>query len=207
LNASGRLAAVKGDADGARTQWIDAKQRAVEFGDRVMEAVLTVNLGNLAAVSGDYRAGLEYASEAEALFRELDHKSGQSVALLNVGWSAHRLGDAVLAASSFREGLVVAGSIGAMHRIADGAVGLGVALITSGATKRGVQLLGAAQSLHDELGKGLNDESEEELHSRAVAAARAALGEGGFTAAWTRGQAMTPEEIVEFAVDEVEESA
>jgi hypothetical protein len=44
-------------------------------------------------------------------------------------------------------------------------------------------------------------------HDLAVADAKAALGEDAFAAAWARGQAMTPEEIVEFAANAVREGA
>jgi len=40
---------------------------------------------------------------------------------------------------------------------------------------------------------------EEQVHERAVADARAALGEAGFAEAWARGEAMTAEEIVAFS--------
>ena len=42
-----------------------------------------------------------------------------------------------------------------------------------------------------------SDANEEKLQQRAVAAAKAALGEDAFAAAWAGGEAMTPEEIVQ----------
>lgn len=78
-----------------------------------------------------------------------------------------------------------------------------------GENERGAQLLGAAESLREELGKEgrFDDELEEELHTRAIADARAALGEEAFAAAWARGRAMSPEEIIEFTVNAVDESS
>ena len=51
------------------------------------------------------------------------------------------------------------------------------------------------------LGRGqqLRPEQEEQSHQRAVADAKAALGDDAFAAAWARGEAMTPDEIVAFA--------
>jgi hypothetical protein len=40
----------------------------------------------------------------------------------------------------------------------------------------------------------------EEQHDRALADAKAALGEEAFTAAWARGGAMTAEEIIAFTM-------
>jgi hypothetical protein len=73
-----------------------------------------------------------------------------------------------------------------------------VALVAKHEEGRGAQLLGAAAALRKELEIGLEDAFEEQLHERAVGDAKAALGEEAFAAAWARGEAMTPGEIVEF---------
>jgi len=74
---------------------------------------------------------------------------------------------------------------------------LGAALVAQHQEQEGAQLLGAAAALRDELEIGFGDEHERQTHEAAVAAATAALGEAAFAAAWARGQAMTPEEIVQ----------
>ena len=66
--------------------------------------------------------------------------------------------------------------------------------------ERGAQLFGAAAALREELDVGMYDERQGLLCERAVAAAKAALGEDAFAAAWARGEAMTPEEIVAFTM-------
>lgn len=66
---------------------------------------------------------------------------------------------------------------------------------------RGAQLLGAASSLREELGLGPGPSFEEQIQVRAAADARAALGEEEFASARARGQTMTPEKIVELAVN------
>jgi predicted ATPase len=205
--ADGTLAGRKGDRDSARRQFLEVKQRADEIGDRGLAASMTLNLGVLATLSGDYRAGLEYSAEATSMFRELGDKSGRITPALNSGWNALGLGDVDLAETFFNEALLAAGASGLTLWIADGALGLGVCFVSRGEHERGAQLLGADEALRAEAGAELNDELEEEWHARAVATARAALGEEAFAAAWARGRAMTPDEIVAFAADGGDASA
>ena len=120
-------------------------------------------------------------------------------ALVNCGWNALGLGDRGLADESIRRALLVAGPFGAMLPIAEGVAGLAAALVMSGEERRGAQLLGAAESLRDELKLGFNDELQDQIQERAVADAKAALGEETFAAECARGRAMAPDEIVAFA--------
>ena len=85
--------------------------------------------------------------------------------------------------------------------IAAGAVGLGVALVAGHEEGRGTQLFAAAAALRDELEATFDDDYEQRECEAAVAAAKAALGEEAFAAAWARGEVMTPEEIVAFCTE------
>jgi non-specific serine/threonine protein kinase len=207
MNAEARIAMEKGDTKGARAGYMTVKEVAAASGDRGMEAAMAVNLGVLATLSGDYRAGLDQSMEAAELFDDLHQEGGVATARINCGWNALGLGDPALAEGFFRHALLVAGRLGAMPRIATGAAGLAAALVTKQEELRGTELLGASESLREELQIGLNDEFEKRIEKEAVAAAKAALGEEAFAAAWARGEAMTAEEIVAFAKSEVETSS
>jgi hypothetical protein len=156
---------------------------------------MTVNIGLAALNSGDFRTALEYSTEAAELFRGRE-ELGEAVALQNCGWSAFGLGETTLARDSFRAALVVAGRLGATRHIAGNASGLAAVFVSEHDCERGARLLGATASLREELGIGFDDDHEERIHERAVADAKAALGEEAFAAAWARGQAMQPDEIV-----------
>ena len=207
MNFSAMLAEQGGDLDGAREGFLAARELAAELGDRRKEAATVVNLGVLAIITGDYRAGLEHSAEAVELFRKLEDDTGVTLALLNCGWSALGLEKFVLAEDSFRQALIVADRLGATLRIEDGAEGLAAALVARSEEECAAQLLGAASSLRAEMGVGLATAFGEQIHERAIAGARAALGVEGFASAWARGEAMTPEEIVEFAANTVREGA
>jgi hypothetical protein len=72
--------------------------------------------------------------------------------------------------------------------------------VQMGQAARGTELCAAAATIFDGLGVPFTPH-EQEAHDRAVAAMPAALGEQGFTAAWTAGRALTVEQAVARASD------
>jgi predicted ATPase len=199
LSSSALLAAKRGDLDGARAGFAKVRELATERGEHLRAASMTVSLAAVSIESGDFRAGLDYSLDAVERFRALRSERGVPIALLNYGWSAHGLGDVALARGSFREAISLAGGLSALPLIASGALGLGVALVAACEEERGTQLLAAAAALRDELESTFDSDSDQQEHEAAVAAAKAALGEEAFAAAWARGEAMTAEEIVAFS--------
>jgi len=199
MNSAAMNAVEQGQLDSARAQFVAIGQRAGEIGQRGMVAFVTVNLGLVALRAGDFRAGLDYSESAADLFREQGDDTGLAVALENCGWNSLGLSDPARAEASFRDALELAARLGWLRGIAVNAFGFGGALIARQEEERGAQLLGAAASIREELVVGLDDEQEEQTHQRAVADAKAALGDDAFAAAWARGEAMTPDEIVAFA--------
>ena len=201
MNSAALNAADKRDFDEARAQLVAIRQRAREIGHREMVAFTTVNLGLVAQRTGDLQAGIEYGAEAVDLFRELGDEGGVARALVNRGWNFLDLSDPERAEEVFLEALVILARAGAARtpRALGAAFGLAAALVARHEEERGAQLLGAAASLREELGIDLEDEDDEARRDQAVADAKEALGEEAFATAWARGQAMTPEKIVDFA--------
>jgi hypothetical protein len=68
-----------------------------------------------------------------------------------------------------------------------------------GQVERAAWLYGAAAGLRTALGAPLLP-AERALHKRAVADARAALGDDAFAAAWERGQALSLEQAIAEAI-------
>jgi len=199
LNSAALNAVEKGDVDEARAQFLAIKERSAEIGDRGRVAIGTVNLSMVEQRLGDFDAALDYAAEAAQLFRELGDDGGVATALGNCGWSSLALSDPERAEASFREALALAGRLAWKRGVAVNAAGLAAVLVARREEERAAQLFGAAASIHEELGVGFEDPLEEQVHERAVAAAKAALGDDAFAAARARGEGMTPEEIVVFA--------
>jgi predicted ATPase len=203
MTLSAVIANETGDPAAARKGLLEVRDLAIEVGDPSRELTSTINIAAAASRSGDFRDAVEYSAAAVELCRELPREfvdeTDVSTALIGLGWSALGLGDHALAADSFREALSVSQRIGAVRLLAFGAEGLAAPLIARHEEERAAQLLGAAAALRAELEIGLNDAFEEQVHERAVADARAALGEAAFVAAWARGETMTPDEIVAYS--------
>jgi predicted ATPase len=200
LNTAAVLAMKRGDFDGARRAFAEIRERASEAGWHLRAASMTVNLALVSLESRHFRAGLEYSLDAVERFRALGSERGVPIALVNVGWSAHGLGDSALAETAFRETISLAGRLSLLEGVSTGALGLGAVLVARHEEERGTQLLAAAAALRDELEHTLEIDYEQQEHEAAVAAAKAGLGEETFAAAWARGAAMTPSEIVAFTM-------
>jgi predicted ATPase len=201
LNALGQ-----GDLDAAHVRLVEIGERAAEIGDGRMVAIATHDLGCVAIRSGDFEAALDYSRKAAELFRARGGGFGLAFALGNAGWSSLGLSEPARAGEYFREEFAELGRIGAIRSepACSGIVGLAAALIALHQEERGAQLLAAAARLRDELGPevGFEDEHEQQSRERALAEAKAALGEQAFAAAWARGEAVPPEEIVALALAE-----
>jgi hypothetical protein len=198
MNSAALNAGEKGDFDDARAQFAIVAERARKLGARDLVAFVAVNLAGVASMSGDYHSAIEQATEAAELFRENGDEGGVLTCLATCSWSALALHDPVRGAEFFRQALAIAVRLGARRRIFVNTSGLATALVGLHEEERGAQLFGAAASLQEDLVLGLDDEGQELLCEQAVAAAKAALGEEAFAAAWARGEAMTSEEIVVF---------
>jgi hypothetical protein len=82
-----------------------------------------------------------------------------------------------------------------------GEAGLGHTVAEKRLAERAARLLGAAEALHEAIGLPQSPDWYAEVE-RPVAAARAALGEEAFAAAWTAGRALTMEQAVAEAMAE-----
>jgi tetratricopeptide (TPR) repeat protein len=202
MNSAALTATERGDFDDARAKFAAVRDRAGAIGDRDGVALAAVHLALVADRCGDFDAALDYAAEAVELFRELGDDGGVGVALGNYAWAALGQSDLVRAEASFREACAVFARLGAIHRIVNLAPALAWILAARNEEEPAAQLLDAAAFRREELGIRLLDEDDQIRHDEAVAAAKAALGEEAFAAAWARGEAMTPEEILAFTMPE-----
>ena len=189
----------QGRLDIARAQLIEIRRRAGEIGYRALVAFATINLGTVARRSGDFHEALDYASNAAKLFRKLGDDGGVLKALESCGWNSLNLQDPGNARAQFLEALSLAARLGWTRGVAITGAGLAASLVALHEEQRAAQLVGAATSLFEELEAGFDEELQQEIHERAIADAKSALGNEAFAAAWARGEAMTPDEIVTFA--------
>jgi hypothetical protein len=100
-----------------------------------------------------------------------------------------------------KESLAIFWELGNKEGIAKDLEGLAAVAFSEAQFERAARLLGSAEGLRGAMGTPLAPSDRAE-HDRTAAAARAALGEDAFAAAWTAGQAMSPHEAAAFALQE-----
>ena len=174
-------------------------ERANAIGAEELVTFVTVNLGEVAWLSGDFHVTLEKSLEAAELFRASGDESGLLTALDSCAWAALALRDPARAKGLLYEVFPLATRLRADRRLFTTTCGLGAALARLGEWDRGAQLFGAAASLREDLPVAFTDERQEGLCEQALTDARAALREEAFAAAWSRGREMAEDEIRTFA--------
>jgi predicted ATPase/class 3 adenylate cyclase len=201
LTNLGNVAKEQADYAAARAMHAEALALFRQLGDKRSIASALTNLGVVAFAQGDHISAHSLHSEALALFRELGDKRSTAIALNNLGSVACEQGDYTSSRVLYEECLDLCREVGDKVGIASVLAGLGRLAVASGGAnvERGVRLFGSVEALSETLGAVL-DAADHLLHQRAIAAARAQLGEETFKKAWNEGRAMTIEEAIEYAL-------
>ncbi len=170
-----------------------------ELEDSLQIAMSLNDAGYIALQQGDYERAKPHFEESSALFRKLGVKWHLSVPLLNLGNALLAQGEHERAEPFIKESLALSREVGDSMQIADCLDALAGVAVRRGNAELAGRLLGAAEALHEAVA-GTRFPLERALVERYRAAVRSRLGEGAWEAAWAEGQAMTPEEALEYAL-------
>ena len=144
---------------------------------------------------GDLERASMLLEESLALSRDKEHAWGIARTLASLGSVACEAGEYVRASRLYEESLELGRRMGLKHTILLCLEGLARVAVAQGRMERAARLCGAAAALREERGWPLPPAKRAE-HDLTVAAARGALGEDAFAAAWVRGHALPLEEAV-----------
>lgn len=184
------------DASAWLTEGI-AIARAV--GDWRLPQALTT-LGAVAQCQGKSEIARPLLEEALIHWRELGDRAGIAYALFILGTIARDCGDHSRACSRLRESLATEHELGDPQSVAGSLGVLGQVAVASGAALAASRLMGQNQQLYEVFGWTQSPFTRSQL-DRAIAAARAALSEETFQAAWNEGRAMSLNEAVKYALE------
>jgi non-specific serine/threonine protein kinase len=161
-------------------------------------------LGELARLDGDYeRAGKAY-EECLILCRQSSDRLLEAYQLANLGLVAQHYGDYQRAESMIKEGLDGIIRLNTRYPVPVYLAILSGPITAQGHPKRAAQLLGASDYLFETMGGlGLQPTDQAEI-DRFEATVRQQLGKEAFKAAWEKGQAMSLEQAIAFALQESE---
>jgi tetratricopeptide (TPR) repeat protein len=169
-----------------------------ELGDQGDTAYVLHDLGQVAQLQGDYARAVSLHQESLALNQKLGNKGGTALALYDLATAAEAQGDAARALNLFRRSLALRRDLGDRLGIVECLERLaGAAALQPGAqtAARAARWFGAAAALREATGASMSP-GERADYERRVHAARDALGEPAFDAAWQAGRTLSQEEAV-----------
>jgi len=199
----GYLALAEGDNASAAALLEEALTSARELGELGTVANCLRDLGVVARHQGDFARARALGEEALAMSRRLGDRLAIAACLLTLACTADGLGDHATARALLREAGDAYRELGSRTNIPEYLEATASFCAADGEADRAARLFGAAQALREKMGIPL-EPSDRAEYERTVAAARAALGDEAFAAAWAEGRAMSWQEAMVYALGEEE---
>jgi tetratricopeptide (TPR) repeat protein len=194
-----RLALRRGDTREVRKWSEEGLAIARERGDRVDASSPLHLLAAAARVEGDHQRARAFYRENLALNRELGRLDTVSVELGNLGALEVLDGNIVEAVPLLRESLRIAHERRDRYGVVYQLVWLGRVALAEQDPVRAATLFAAARAEFDASGLAM-DPDEAPEYERGLAAIRGALDDQSFGAAWAKGQRMSLDDAVGFAL-------
>lgn len=173
----------------------EAAALLADLGDLDGVAFTRMHLGVAALDQGDNSRAETPLAEALRLFRQRDVPYGVASTLLALGWAAEGRGESTLAAARYAESLSLWPQVGSREGIVDVLAASARLCAAAGQASTAAWLLGAAAAQGEHLGY-VAPPLDRARTERAAAAARSALGEERYAAAWAVGRALSPDQAV-----------
>jgi non-specific serine/threonine protein kinase len=160
-----------------------------DMGDRLGVAVAQRRLAMAARLQGDLDRARSAFSASLCTLRAIGDRGGVLLTLNALGELAWRQGDQAGAATHFREAISLTPPEDEPEYLAESLDGLAAVEAARGMSARAARLLGAADAIRQFIGPS---SAYQPAREAATGAARAALGEAAFAAAWAAGRALPP---------------
>lgn len=203
LNNLGVIAKERGEYARAAALFEETMARDSERGDERGVIIALANLAWVAHARGDYTAAATLAGDCLARSRALGDSYYTAHALGHRAHAAYALGEIAQAAALYRETLVMARDLGVRWGFPICLEGLARVVTHQGRPDQAARWWGAAAALREEIGVPLPpDDRAVYGYDRAIAEARALLGEARFAEEWRAGQVMSLERAIAEALDE-----
>jgi tetratricopeptide (TPR) repeat protein len=202
----------QGDFDQAQSLAKESIRIRGELGDRAATRMPLIVLGSIRMQQGDYPGALPYFEASLAISRPLGDLRAMAIAQSTLGALARYQGDLETARARYGESIRLHHRMGNRGELMLCLVGLGCVEIVTGENgrrpdteaeawfARGARLFGAAEGLRRATGWVVRSIHRDDYPRRA-SAARVALGEAAFAAAWAEGRAMSLDAAVAYALE------
>ncbi len=201
LNDLGFVAIRGGDLGGARNLYTQSLAIKRQLGDDLDIAITLNNIGYVAAIEGHYAEAEALIQESLNILQRIGEVRSRGYSLSSLGAVAWLRQDFIRARTLYSEALTLSYQIGEKLSVVYSLGTLTGIAGEQGQVVRAARLAGATGRLFDTLGTNL-DPLEQAAYERGVELARAALDPATFDRLWAEGQAMTLEEVVQYALEE-----
>jgi predicted ATPase len=201
----GQAAQATGDFATARDYYERSLARYRDAGDHLGIAMLANAVQQVAASPGDEATSRRMLANSLPQARDTRDRYDQALLLLHTGEAALRQGDLPQAHSLLAESLRLWRDIGAPAGIAGALAGLGGVAAARGQAERAGTLYGAAQAALSAAGLTASGVGAPDL-DQSITVARASLDAAAFAAGWAHGQAMTQEQAIHAALEDIEQT-
>jgi non-specific serine/threonine protein kinase len=199
LHGLARAALNLQDHKSARTSCEESLEIQRQLRDKQGIATAMNTLGEVARSQRDFAQAETHYGESLAIFREIGDTAASVSVLHNLAYTALNRGDEKKAEAFFREAITIARELKDQLGIFSMLGGLACVATARGQAERAAMLFAAAEAVGSARGYA-GDRIDQDEVNRHLAAARSAFGEEKFNAAWTRGQAMPPEDAIAYAL-------
>ena len=181
----------------------EATKLRPELEDRRTVARLLLFESMIMLGQGDRERMVALNEESLALFRELRYAYGIAMCLTNLGLVALAQDDYERAATLLREDLRLAQELDHKLFIQYSLTGLAGVDASRGRPVRAARLWGAAEGMSDTYGGHIMAADRSIIdYERRLVTVRSQVDETAWTAAWAEGRAMSPEEAIEYALEQ-----
>jgi tetratricopeptide (TPR) repeat protein len=203
LDLLGGLAYCGGEFPSARSYYEQSLALSRELDDKTGIASAFLGLGGVAMRQGEHSRARALLQESLALFRDVKAKHSAIGVLNSLAWIGWHEGEFATARAHLVESLMLCGETGRYQESIDTLVSAGQLALRQESAERAVRLFGAAEVLRAAIQRARPPVERAEFED-AMTAARAALDEEAYAAAWAEGQAMTRDQAVRFALEEMD---
>ncbi|MBI3915159.1 MAG: tetratricopeptide repeat protein [Chloroflexi bacterium] len=160
-------------------------------------------LGEIARAEGRYDLAKIYYRQGLEIARELGEKNASAIASVTVGYVALHDGDLNSARSLFVEGLALAREVDYQPLMAFALLGFAGLAAAEKQARRAVRLLAVVDPFLEAGDRRVVNPADAAEYKRHLAIAREQLDEAAFNVAWAEGKAMTLEQAIEYALENV----
>ena len=194
-----RMAATRGDLNESQKYFGMAKERMKDAPMSFMAGMNFLGMGYDERNQGRLENAKGHFEEGLKIFKQLHHKSFETVMMAELGHIARAKGEIIQSKKIYQQTIKSFQDLGNRGAIAHQLECFAGIAITDEEPQHALKLFGGAEALRERIDSQMTDYERIE-YNRSVAQLRAMLAEAEFNALWADGRAMTMEQAIQFAL-------